>query len=100
MPNEASTPHWLQMSLPGMKLVVKGLIMKQRCDGTWIDQYVREITVKRSADGVSWKDVIINENIYPGQSIGSILALINISQKIRISGKITYSYMYDNMIAL
>ena len=69
LPNEVQTPHWLQMSFPGMKLGVKGLIMKQRCDNSYKNQYVREITVKRSIDGASWRDVIVNEDIYPGQCI-------------------------------
>ena len=53
-------PPWLQISLPSVYSIV-GVYIKQRCD--YQLQYAKVITVTSSHDDITWKDVLVQEDI-------------------------------------
>ena len=58
---EDTNSAWLQMTLP-TKYVVMGTLIKQRCDGTYV-QYATRVRIATSVEGVTWQTVVESESL-------------------------------------
>ena len=56
---------WLAIKLPTVYLI-KGMLIKKRCDGLYTYQYVTMVTVSTSNDDVSYQDVVSDEDLSNG----------------------------------
>ena len=63
-PGDLSNP-WLAITLP-TEYLIKGMMIKKRCDPPKTDQYVTKVTVTTSHDDVTYQDVVAREDLSAG----------------------------------
>ena len=59
------TSPWLLITLP-TEYLIKGMMIKKRCDSPRTDQYVTKVTVTTSHDDVTYQDVVVREDLSAG----------------------------------
>ena len=62
---EKNNNPWLAITLP-TEYLVKGMMVKKRCDHPYTYQYVTMITVSTSHDDVTYQDVVVREDLSAG----------------------------------
>ena len=62
---EKNNNPWLAITLP-TEYLVRGMMIKTRCDLPYIFQYVTMVTVSTSHDGVTYQDVVVREDLSAG----------------------------------
>ena len=60
-----TTNPWLAITLP-TEYLIKGMMIKKRCDPPDTDQYVTMVTVSTSHDDVTYQDVVAREDLSAG----------------------------------
>ena len=56
---------WLAITLP-TEYLIKGMVIKKRCDPPYDNQYVTMVTVTTSHDDVTYQDVVAREDLSDG----------------------------------
>ena len=59
------TNPWLAIALP-TEYLIKGIIIKKRCDPPYAYQHVTMVTVSTSHDDVTYQDVVVREDLSDG----------------------------------
>ena len=59
------TDRWLAITLPTVYLI-KGIIIKKRCDVPFAHQHVTMVTISTSDDDVTYQDVVVGEDLLDG----------------------------------
>ena len=59
------TMPWLAITLP-TEYLIKGMIIKKRCDPPYSIQYVTKVTLSTSHDDVTYQDVVVTEDLSAG----------------------------------
>ena len=63
-PHESNNP-WLAITLP-TEYLVKGMLIKKRCDPPYTFQYVTMVTVSTSHDDITYQDVVVRGDLSAG----------------------------------
>ena len=59
------TNPWLAITLP-TEYLIKGIMIRKRCDAPYTYQYVTMVTVTTSHDDVTYQDVVVREDLSAG----------------------------------
>ena len=65
LPTGTDANPWLAIKLPTVYLI-KGMLVKKRCDAPFTAQYVTMVTVSTSHDDVTYQDVVTSEDLSNG----------------------------------